>query len=288
MPERDGYIPGVPCWVDTTQPDPQAAASFYEAVFGWELEDMMPPEAPGHYFVARQRGLDVAAISSPPPGTPSGATWNTYIWVESADDAAKRVRGAGGAVLTEPSDVLQAGRMAAFADPEGATLCVWEAKEHRGARLVNEPVSLNFNALHTRDAEAAKRFYGGVFGWQTLRLPAGGETWTMPGYGDHLEERSPGLRKMIADVGGPIGFEDVVASIIPIADDDATTPARWSVQFSVADADATAARVQELGGSVVTPPFDAPWARLCVLADPQGAAFTAAKFVPENKDAGLE
>jgi hypothetical protein len=46
MPERDGYIPGVPCWVDTTQPDPQAAASFYGAIFGWELEDTMPPEVP--------------------------------------------------------------------------------------------------------------------------------------------------------------------------------------------------------------------------------------------------
>jgi predicted enzyme related to lactoylglutathione lyase len=287
MPERDGYIPGVPCWVDTTQPDPQAAASFYEALFGWELEDMMPPEAPGHYLVARQRGLDVAAISSPPPGAPPGATWNTYVWVESADDTAKRVQGAGGAVLAEPTDVMQAGRMAAFADPEGAAFCVWQAMEHRGARLVNEPVSLNFNALHTRDAEAAKRFYGAVFGWQTLRLPAGGETWTMPGYGDHLEETTPGLRKMIADVGGPAGFEDVVASIIPIAGDDAK-PARWSVQFSVADVDATAARVEELSGSVVTPPFDAPWARLAILADPQGAAFTAAQFVPENKDAGLE
>jgi hypothetical protein len=29
MPERDGYIPGVPCWVDTSQPDPEAAVEFY-------------------------------------------------------------------------------------------------------------------------------------------------------------------------------------------------------------------------------------------------------------------
>ena len=286
MPERDGYIPGVPCWVDTTQPDPEAAARFYEALFGWELQDMMPPEAPGHYFVARQRGLDVAAISSPPPGSAPGATWNTYIWVERADDAAKRVRDAGGAVLAEPFDVMEAGRMATFADPGGAVFSVWEPKDHIGARLVNEPVSLNFNALHTPDAEAAKRFYGEVFGWGTLHLPGGGETWTLPGYGDHLEERTPGLRKMVAELGGPAGFEDVVASIIPIADDGSLP--RWSVQFSVADVDATAARARELGGSVVTPPFDAPWARLTVVADPQGAALTAAQFVPENKDVELE
>src|SRR2546430_7568957 len=36
MPERDGYLPGVPCWVETTQPDPDAAAAFYGGLFGWE------------------------------------------------------------------------------------------------------------------------------------------------------------------------------------------------------------------------------------------------------------
>ena len=41
MPERDGYIAGVPCWVDTSQPDPDAAADFYGGLFGWEFEDAM-------------------------------------------------------------------------------------------------------------------------------------------------------------------------------------------------------------------------------------------------------
>ena len=46
MPDRDGYIPGVPCWVDTNQPDPDAAAEFYGGLFGWESEDVMPPGLP--------------------------------------------------------------------------------------------------------------------------------------------------------------------------------------------------------------------------------------------------
>jgi predicted enzyme related to lactoylglutathione lyase len=56
MPDRDGYIPGVPCWIDTTQPDADAAAEFYGGLFGWELEDTMPADAPGKYFMARIRG----------------------------------------------------------------------------------------------------------------------------------------------------------------------------------------------------------------------------------------
>jgi len=47
MPERDGYIPGVPCWIDTSQPDPEAAVGFYTDLFGWEFEDVMPPDSPG-------------------------------------------------------------------------------------------------------------------------------------------------------------------------------------------------------------------------------------------------
>jgi uncharacterized protein len=283
MPERDGYIPGVPCWVDTSQPDPEAAVDFYAGLFGWEFENAMPPESPGKYFLARLRGLDVAAVGSTPEGLPPMALWNSYVCVERADDAATKVRSAGGSAVTEPFDVMDSGRMAVFTDPEGAAFCVWQAKEHNGARVVNEPASLAFNGLNTRDVDGAKSFYGSVFGWTTLALD-GAEMWTLPGYGDHLERDNPDLRKQIAQVGGPTGFEDVVASINPIADDQPDTPPHWSVTFSVEDPDATAAQAAELGGKVIVPPFDVPWSRLTVISDPQGATFIASAFVPENKD----
>jgi predicted enzyme related to lactoylglutathione lyase len=96
MPERDGYIAGVPCWVDTSQPDPDAAAEFYGGLFGWEFEDAMPAVGPGRYLLARLRGGDVAAVSSPPEEAPAQAVWNTYIWVEDADEASAKAREAGG------------------------------------------------------------------------------------------------------------------------------------------------------------------------------------------------
>jgi uncharacterized protein len=288
MPERDGYIPGVPCWIDTSQPDPKAAVAFYGGLFGWQFEDVMPPDADGEYFIGRIRGGDVAAVGSIPAGAPQMATWNTYIWVESADDTAAKVRDAGGQVLMEPFDVMDAGRMAVFADPEGAVFCAWQAKNHKGARIVNEAGSLNFNGLNTRDVEGAKAFYGSVFGWTTLTLDGGAEMWTLPGYGDHLEQGDPGLRKRMAEFGGPTGFEDVVASINPIADDRPDVPAHWNVTFAVDDADATAAKAEELGGRVTVPPFDAPWVRMAVIADPAGATFIASKFAPENRDLGRQ
>ena len=279
MSERDRYIPGVPCWVDTSQPDPAAAVEFYGGLFGWEFENVMPPDAPGAYFTARLDGRDVAAVGSQPAGSPPAAMWNTYVWVTSADETAKKVWAAGGSVITEPFDVMDAGRMAVFADPAGAVFCAWEPNRHRGAELVNQHATLNFNDLHTPDPEGAKAFYGAVFGWETLELDGGFAMWTLPGYGDHLEQGDPGLRARMADVGAPEGFEDVVASLAAISDD---TPPHWGVTFAVDDADAIAARAAELGGTVLVAPLDAPWVRMTVIADPQGATFVASKFVPEN------
>ncbi len=284
MPKRDGYIPGVPCWVDSSQPDPESAASFYSGVFGWDLEDGMPAGSPGRYYMARIDGGDVAAIASAQDGHP--AAWNTYVWVESADETASKVTEAGGTVLVEPFDVMEAGRMAVLADPEGAAFSVWQARQHRGAQVVNEAGSLNFNGLNCRDPEAAKSFYGAVFGWQALALDGGIEMWTLPGYGDHLELSDPGLRERIVEMGVPAEFADVVASINPIPSDQPETPAHWSVTFAVDDADQTARKATELGGTVVVPPFDAPWVRATVIADPQGATFIASKFEPENRDVG--
>ena len=279
----DRYIPGVPCWVDSPQRDPEAARTFYEDLFEWELEDVMPPESPMRYFVGRIRGGDVAAVGSQPQGEPQPAAWNTYVWVTDADETAAKVRAAGGSVVMEPGDVMDAGRMAVFADPEGAEFSVWQPKNFRGATVVNEHGSVNFNNLHTRDIEGAKAFYGAVFAWDLLDL-GGGYAWAMPAYGDFLEERTPGLRESMAGMGAPERFAEVVATANVIPEDQPDTPAHWGVTFAVDDADAIAARAAELGGSVVAPPFDAPWVRMTILTDPQGATFTASKFVPENKD----
>jgi uncharacterized protein len=283
MAERDGYIPGVPCWIDTSQPDPDAACSFYGGLFGWKFEDAMPAGSPGKYFMARIRGGDVAAIGSIPEGAPPTAMWNTYIWVDSAEETAAKARAAGGAVAMAPFDVMDAGRMAVLTDPEGAAFCIWQPNNHHGAKVVNEHGSLNFNNLVTRDRAVAETFYGAVFGWQTLAIPAG-VMWTLPGYGDHLEQQTPGLRQQMAQMGAPEGFIDVVAALNPIADGDSDTVAHWDVTFAVDDAAAVAAKARELGGHVVRGPVDAPWSKVAVIADPQGASFIASQFAAENRD----
>lgn len=287
MPKRTEYPPGVPCWVDTEQPDPQAAAEFYRGLFGWSIADRMPAGAPGVYLVAQIEGDDVAAVTTRAPDAPEGPpAWNTYVAVASADEAAERARAAGGTVVMEPSDVGEAGRMAVLADREGAGLCAWQAAGSIGSERVNEHGTVNFNALHTNDREAAAAFYGPVFGWEATPMDPSGEgpwMWRLPGYGDHLERDNPGFQEGMEAQGAPAGFADTVALLVPIGQDpEPGADPHWGVTFAVDQADAAAERAAALGATIVVPPMDAPWVRMTIIRDPQGAVFTASQYVPPS------
>lgn len=187
MTAQRTYPHGVPCWIDTEQPDQAEASRFYGALFGWSFEEAMPPGAPGSYLIAKLDGVDVAAI-----GAASGpaATWNTYISVDDADSMVGRVTDAGGRVVSPPQDAGPGGRAATFTDPNDVEFRVWQARLRRGAQVVNAPNSWNFSDLHTAEIEAARAFYGQVFGWQADDLDFGdgqpAVMWRRPGYGDHL------------------------------------------------------------------------------------------------------
>jgi uncharacterized protein len=283
MSDDDRYIPGVPCWVDIGQPDPAATAAFYGGLFGWTFEEVAPAGAPEPYTIAHLPGGTVAGIGG--PGTNGDRpTWETYIRVADVTETTAQVRAAGGRVLVEPTLVGPPGRMATFADPGGAVFSVWQAGRRHGADVVNEHGAVNFNQLHTRDVARAEAFYGSVFGWELIGV-GDASMWALPAYGDFLEERRPGTRQQTAEFGAPARFEEVVASLIRTGEDD-DAPDHWSVVFGIDDADAAAARAKELGGTVLVEPVDAPWVRMTVIRDPQGATFIANKFVPENRDLG--
>jgi predicted enzyme related to lactoylglutathione lyase len=271
MSERDAYPPGVPCWVAAVVPEPDDAVGFYGALFGWEPENLMPPDSPAKHFLCRLRGRDVAAVVSQDGARrPPVPMWATYISVESADDSARRVTDAGGSLVGEPFDAPGGARVAVLADPAGAVFCVWQPGERRGARLVNEPGAWSMSQLNTPDPEGAKPFYGAVFGWDADTFDVG-ETeitlWRVPGY-----------------VGGepeqPVA-RDVVAAMVPMSGDHADgAPAHWSVDFWVDDVDAVVERAFHRGGRVVMPPVDSPIGTTAFLADPQGAAFSVSKVGP--------
>jgi uncharacterized protein len=276
MSERDHYPPGVPCWVETLQAEPEAATDFYGSVFGWEFEGPAPinSESAGEYYVARVNGGDVAGIGRlASPGSARTPRWTTYVRVESVATAAPRAVQAGGNILVAPLDAPPAGSLAILADPAGAPFGIWEPRERQGAQRINEASAWSLSALNTTDPDGAKRFYGALFGWETEPFGTSGfEVFRLPGYfgGQPLQ---------------PVSRE-TVAAMIPMDPSDSEGSggphrARWDVDFWIDGVDAAAERATGGGGTVIAAPFDQGDFRTAVLADPAGAAFSISQLMIE-------
>jgi predicted enzyme related to lactoylglutathione lyase len=256
MPVRTSYAQGTPNWVDLQTTDQPAAKAFYAGLFGWTYDDQPMGEG-AIYSMAMLGGQHVAAIAPQPPELAAAGAppmWNTYIAVDSADDAVAKVEAAGGQVAMQPFDVMDAGRMAFVIDPSGAAVAFWQANQHIGAGLVNEPGTVTWNELVTSDPSVTE-FYEQVLGMTTSTMDMGEGAYTLFEVGGQM-------------VGGstPPQMEGV--------------PSHWLVYFAVADADATAAKITELGGSMLAPPFDTAAGRMAAATDPQGAAFSIIKPAP--------
>jgi uncharacterized protein len=253
MPERTEYAPGTPNWVDLQTTDQAAAKQFYGQLFGWEFEDMpMDDTNSAFYSMARKNGKDVGAIAGMGPemtGVPSH--WNTYVSVSDVDATTALAEKAGGGVMMQPFDVLDAGRMSVIADPTGAVVNVWQAKNHIGAGLVNDPGTWSWNELISPDVAKAGEFYKKVFGWEPAPVPDGSYTEF----------------KLNGDsIAG--GMAPPMPGIPPI----------WGIYFATDDTDATIEKIKSLGGGVINGPMDIPIGRFAVCADPQGAMFNVIKF----------
>lgn len=253
--EMTSYEPGTPSWVDIGVPDMDAAVAFYGGLFGWEFDEG-DPEA-GGYRQARLRGQSVAGFG--PQMNPGPPMWTTYVATADADATEAAVVAAGGQVIVPVMDVMDVGRMGVYTDSTGTFFSTWQALAHPGAGIVNEPGSLTWNELTTRDVAPAEAFYGEVFGWtshHTGDQPSDYIEW-------HLGERTIG------------GLMPMVGDMWP-----ADLPNHWMVYFGVSDTDAAAARVVELGGSVPVPPFDTPAGRIAVVNDTAGAHFSIITLAP--------
>jgi predicted enzyme related to lactoylglutathione lyase len=256
MPTFSSYPAGTPSWVDLQAPDPAAAHAFYGAVFGWTTNDL-GPDAGGYAFFQKD-GANVAGVGGT-MGEGQPSAWTSYINVVDAEATIARATIAGATIFMEPTEIMQAGHMALFADPTGAVLGLWQPAEHKGADVANEPGTWCWNELNTRDVDKASSFYHHVFDWEANRSAFEGMDYT----------------EWKRDDGAVIGGMMPMPEAVPAA-----VPAHWLVYFAVTDTDATVATAEKAGATVVLAPVDLPPGRIAVLVDPAGATFAIIKMNP--------
>ncbi len=238
-------------WVDHSSTDQDTAKKFYSELFGWEGTDEEIPTG-GYYTNFRKDGKQVAGLGgAQDPNMPS--LWNSYLIVDSADEAVKAAKEAGARLFMEPMDVMEFGRMAFLADPSGAAFGVWEPKSHHGAEVQGEPGSVMWMELASTDVDKARKFYEEAFGWKWDEMDMGdGQTYYVEG---PEKQQNSGAMQMSENV--PAG-----------------TPSHWAVYFQVGDIDASAKKATDLGATDVSGRIDAPGVGLMhLLADPTGATF---------------
>jgi predicted enzyme related to lactoylglutathione lyase len=277
---RTKYLPGVPCWVDTTQHDVDGAVAFYRGVFGWEYEERPLPVPDARYLVARKDGQVVGGLGTPSPGGPGEVRWNTYVTVADVDEAVGRVTDHGGTVSSPPETAGPAGRSALVLDPTGAQIGLWQPGRRIGVERVNVDGAWNWSDLVTDEPDGWRPFYGAVFGWEARSVDVGGAPATMlcvPGYGEALARLDPTIRERHDAPGVPPGFFDAIGWVHP-ADGGRPT---WRVTFATDDPDAVAAAVEAHGGRVLEAPHDVGPVRTTLVADPAGATFAAHRYQPD-------
>ena len=257
MTTRDTPWPdGTPCWADLGAPDIAKARAFYSDVFSWTVQPGGPET--GGYSVAELNGRGVAGLG-PKMGPPEAPTmWMTYLATSDADATAAKITSAGGQLVMEPMDVMDAGRMAVAVDPAGAVFGVWQARAFPGAQIVNESGAMRWNEQVSRDFEGSKAFYAAVFGYEYGDMSGSGFSYAT-------------FKVDGRDVGG-IG--DLHAGL------PADTPPGWRVYFGAADTDASVVRVQANGGSVIREPIDHSYGRMSTVADDQGGVFSLLGVTP--------
>jgi predicted enzyme related to lactoylglutathione lyase len=245
MGERDRHEHGTFSWTDLTTPDAQASKQFYGGLFPWDYEDN-PIPGDGVYVMARIDGRAAAAMFESDERHPA---WASYVTVDDLEATTEKARGLGAAVLAEPFDVMDVGRMSTVQDPTGAVFCLWEPRTSIGAEIVNRHGALSLNQLNTSDPDAAERFYSELFGWRIEQVGDADNPYWGIYRGDSLN-------------GG----------MMPLPP-GAPMPSHWLVYFGVDEVDSTAEQIGSAGGTIMVEPTDVPGGRIVVAQDPQGAFF---------------
>jgi predicted enzyme related to lactoylglutathione lyase len=251
------YTPGTPTWVELRSPDVEASAAFYRELFGWKASEEKPFSGSR---IFSSGGAIVAGIRLL-LGTQLSPQWITYVSTDDQAQTVNRAQDAGAKVVTETGRDEAIG-MILLQDVVGAVFGVFQNDRFGGAQAFNQPISLTFNLLMTRQVHAAKRFYSKVFGWEPRDREIGGMAFTYFFQG-------------VRGVAGVMAMNERWPQ---------ATPSYWQVSFAVEDADTLASRALELGGkaqSVITTPFG----RSALLTDPHGATFSISQQTPQVRAA---
>lgn len=246
-------LPGEPIWLELASSAAERSTAFYGGLFGWTAD---ASDSLDGATTLRLGGRLVARLVPMPDDG-----WIVYLKVLDAGAAAAAAESNGGQIEVGPAVIDDRGVLVIATDPSGARVGFWQPGTHPGFEADNVPGAPAWFELHTLDFAAAVPFYQRAAGWQPVSMGDSDE-FRMVVHGE------PGTAR---------------AGIYDATRDDLDNESAWMPYFAVADVDASAARIRELGGALLDHPVDTPYGRVVHATDPLGTLFT----VVQRPESGL-
>jgi predicted enzyme related to lactoylglutathione lyase len=240
-------------WHDLATPNPDAAKAFYPQITPWQTQAW--DDDATDYTMWTLEGAPIGGVTplaSDVASTGMSPQWLAYVSVYDVDASVRQVASLGGQVRMGPKEVPHVGCWAVIADPQGATIGVFEPAAtppgHAGPPNIGE---FSWHELSTTDYKSAAEFYRAIFKWEKISDYDMGEMGMYYMFGQRGETYG-GMFDRRPDMPPPNWLSYVrVEGVKPVAD-----------------------KVKQLGGTVFNGPMEVPggdWIAQCV--DPQGAAF---------------
>ena len=107
--------------IDIPVSDTTKAQEFYANLFGWEFQEY--PGFEGYPMWQAPNKISGGGLSPREPGFEQP---RSYVEVDSIDETLAKVRETGGTVVTERSPISETSWWAAFNDPDGNTVALYE------------------------------------------------------------------------------------------------------------------------------------------------------------------
>jgi predicted enzyme related to lactoylglutathione lyase len=249
-PATDTQLPGKFVWADMFSSDVSGARRFYGELFGWDWRWVS--ERPGkRYGIFTNDGAAVAGLAQveAPNAQETYARWVHYISVEDVAAAVSGVEGRGGRVMVPAHDVAQRGEFAVLADAEDAPFGVMRSSSGDPEDFRAKIGQWLWIGLFARDASAASKFYGSLFGYEVFSRDGDSEVL------DYVLAVSGYSRAGVAQL-------DAASEAEPV----------WLGYVRVDDLAAALEKVRTLGGEVLYESGgDDPRGELAIIEDPFGS-----------------
>jgi predicted enzyme related to lactoylglutathione lyase len=252
MTNRESSPIGAPCWTDLWTSDVEGSRRFYSELFGWEAQEPSPEF--GGYFMFTRDGVPVAGGMGDMGDMKANNTWKVYFQTDDIEKALQVAESKGAQLIAPAMPVADLGIQAVLVDPTGANHGAWQPGTFPGFTTLLEPGAPGWFELFTHDYEGALDFYKDVYHWET----------SVVGNSEEFKYTT---------VNAPDGSGEVAGVMDASRFLPPEVPAHWSIYWETEDANASVAKVKELGGTVVADPQDSPYGRMATVTDPSGAQF---------------